>query len=624
MSSRKKATSAVKNPWDVWRQEHWSPLLEFAENHYVLGDDAPVPGLFNIWNSPYLAEPFKAWCDPSISEITMQLAAQLGKNMMTEIVMSYIPLHMPGNVLFYAQTDEDAEEFMEKRALPRMRSIQVLEHLMPSENVKGHRQASRDCSIILPHMWMMPLGVNDSNTRGKSAPYVLNDELHIQNRWTKGMRSKCKERTSAFWDSKVLNTSTAGDEGSEIDLAFLDGSMEMWTLACPECKQLVNMRWNKKPRMISWEPVDGEEGWNRMYPEKKKWNFQEVRKNIRFICPNPKCGCQHRDSTELRREMNRLAQYVVTNPNAPEDHRSFQANQLAAWWKSYEEIVERWIKATELQKTGDTKELRLFIIEALGETWNFQITPGTQVNLSGGYSIADTFKWDEEFTRFMTVDVQEKGSRHMWVVIRAWAQDGVSRLVWAGRCNSWTEVKDIRKLYEVNPGHVAVDCRYVMKEVQEVCGLNGWIWLMADGGKHKDFVHEGPGGTRVTKPFSPPKFPDVFRGTKRQGTLFPKGFHFSEDWAVEALHNRIIGQGTRWELPHDIETLKFPGTYTKECSYMEQLQSWVRAEETDKKTNEVVQFWKQIFKDDHIHADEEMQLVMAALKGIVPLDVELS
>lgn len=621
MSNRKPPT----NKWDQWRADNGSPLLEFAENHYALGDDAPVPGLFSIINSPYLAQPFRAWCDPMVREVTTQFAAQMGKNMMTEIVMSFIPIFMPGNVLFYGQTDDDAEEFFEKRALPRMRSISLLQHMFPSEDSKLFRQADRQNSLMLPHMWMMPLGVNDSNTRGKSAPYILNDELHIQgSRWTKGMRAKCKERGSAYWDSKVLNTSTAGDEGSEIDLAINEGTFEMWTLACPECEQLVNMRWNAEPRMISWQPPKGDEAaWQRMYPDKKHWNFQEVRKQIRFICPNPKCKCQHRDSTELRREMNRLAQYVVTNKLASPDHRSFQASQLAAWWKSYEEIVERWIKATELQKRGDTKELRLCIIECFGETWSFQSTPGNQINLAGGYALADHFDWDEEFVRIMTVDVQEKGGRHMWAVVRAWAQDGRSRLVGAHRCDSWISVKAVQQKYGVQNNSVGVDARFQAKEVREVCGVNGWIWLMADEGKNREYDHPGPGGAIIKKPFSIRKFPDLFQGTRKQGTLYPKGFHFSKEWAMECLHARLIGAADGWEYPNDVDTLVFEGTHTKKCSYLEQLGSWVRAEEKDKKTNEIYNIWKQIFKDDHIRACEEMNLVMAALKGIVRLDVQM-
>lgn len=616
--------------WQKWRQEHWSPLLEFAENHYVLGDDAPVPGLFNIINSPYLAEPFKAWCDARVREVTLQIAAQMGKNMMTEIVMAFIALHMPGNVLFYSQTDEDAEEFMEKRALPRFRSIDVLRHLMPMEGVKGYRQAERDTSIILPHMWMQPYGVNDSNTRSKSAPYVLNDELHIKARWTPGMRSKCKERGSSFWNRKTLNTSTAGDEGSEIDIALKEGTNEVWALGCPECHKLVVLKddstirkWSEKPRIVSWEPVDGEKGWERMYPNKERWNFQEVRKNLRFICPH--CQCQHRDSLELRREMNRVAKYVITNPTAPEDHRSFQASQLASWWKSFDEITERWIKAREKQKQGDTKELRLFVIECLGETWNFQITPGGQVNLAGTYELSEPgkFEWEHEYELMMTGDVQEKGGRHIWYVIRAWAKGGKSRLVAAGRAESWLDFQRIQKLHAVPDNHVGVDARFATKEVQEICGLNKWRWLQADEGENKMYAHPGPGGRGIVqRPFSVRKNVNVYAGTSKQGQLFAKGFNYSKSWVREVLHYRLIGQGSPWELPQDVDKLSnWKGTRVAITSYMEQLHSWKRAEKLDKQTNEVEELWTQVYRDDHIRACEEEQIIMASLLGIVPLDV---
>lgn len=360
-----------------------------------------------------------------------------------------------------------------------------------------------------------------------------------------------------------------------------------------------------------------------MYPDKKRWNFQEVRKAIRFRCPH--CHCEHKDSLDLRREMNRLAKYIITNPNAPEDHRSFQANQLAAWWKGYEEIVERSIKATELQKTGDLKELRLFIIESLGETWQMQNSPDTQADLSGGYSINDEFKWEEEAIRFMTVDVQDKDGRHFWVVVRAWSKEGESRLVRCARKNSWLELDEFRKENLVSPGHVGVDCRFRPKEVRENTGKRGWLWLMAAEGKNREWLHPGPvPNTTVRKIFSDRKMVDVFQGTRQQGMLFAPGFQFSKEWAMECLANRINGLGTAWKLPHDIHMLpKFQGTRVPKCTYMEQLHSWTRYEETDKKTNAKFERWKQVFGDDHFRAAEELQLVMAALKGYVPLDVPL-
>jgi hypothetical protein len=584
-----------------------SPLIDFAEKYYQLGTEAAISGMFRILNSPWLAEPAAALCDPRVMIVTLQLAAQMGKNLLAEMFIGYIVKHAPGNVLVYCQTDEDAHDFAEDRVLKRVRHLPILAPLWPDTHA-----AKRKDEASLAHMYMKFLGANESNLQGKSAKYVLKDELHL---WTKGMSDQADDRCSAFWDRKILNTSTAGDEGSEQQLAFDAGTQEEWNFACPECKRLVRPRWSEKPRILVWEANDLTK------PQGKAWNFQEVRKTVKFMCPHEGCNCELRDDFNTRIEMNRLGAYIVGNPSAPSDNRSFTASQLAAPWVTWEEIVERWIKAIERQKTGDLTLLRNFIIKRLAQTWENRVSGGTQAIVTGGYSIADAFRWDEEDARFMTVDVQSKHGRHMWAVVRAWNKEGSSRLVAALRCNTWGEVEDMRKVYGVLPRRVGVDARHEGKEVREVCARNGWHWLMADETRIH-YSHRIPGtNMTIQKPFGEKNRIDVFSGTRQQGTLFSEGFHFSKNWARQTLTNRLLGQGSRWELPDDVHGLIFEGTNKKQTDYLSQLNSWVLKSKLNPRTGATETGWHQVYADDHLRACEEMNLVMAALFGIVPSEL---
>jgi len=584
-----------------------SPLIDFAECHYQLGPEAAISGVFRIDNSPYLAEPAAALCDPRIREVTLQLAAQMGKNLLSEMFVAYIVRHAPGNILVYCQTDDDAHDFAEDRVLKRVRPMPALRSLWPDTHA-----AKRKDEAALAHMYLKFLGANESNTQGKSAKYIINDELHL---WDKGMHDQARDRCSAFWDGKILNTSTAGDEGSEQQLAFDAGTQEEWHIGCPECGKLVRPRWNEKPRVLVWEANDITK------PEGKAWNFQEVRKTVKFKCPHEGCGCEIRDNLSDRMEMNRRGSYIIGNPTASPDNRSFTASQLAAPWVQWEIIVESWIKAIERQKTGDLTLLRNFIVKRLAQTWENRVSGGTQAIVTGGYSVADAFRWDDEHARFMAVDVQSKNGRHMWVVVRAWSKEGASRLVAAQRCNTWGEVEETRRLYGVLPRRVGVDCRHEGKEVREICARNGYFWLMADESR-KHYDHRAPGAiTAIQKPFGKKDLIDVFTGTNRQGTLFSEGFHFSKNWARSTLYNRLLGQGSKWELPDDIHGITFEGTNKKSTDYLSQLNSWVLKSVLNKRTGATETGWHQVYADDHIRACEEMNLVLAALFGIVPSEL---
>lgn len=586
-----------------------SPLLDFMEEHYEILPPAPITGMFRIENSPWAAEPLFALCDPHIREVTAQWAAQGGKNLLAEGFIGYSVLHNPGNVLFYGQTDEDAEMFATSRALKRIRSIPILQNVWP--DTKG---AAKHNQIHLGHMVLEFLGINPSNARGKSAPIVISDEKHLKI-W-KGMGEIVRERASAFWDGKFLNISTAGEEGCEIDLDYTRGSQEDWHLGCPACQRLVRLTWSQEVQTIVWENTLSADGTK---------NIREIRKTVRFRCPWEDCNCEEKDSTPLRKEMNRLGGYVVDNPDAAENHRSFHVSQIAYPWRSWETMAEKWILASEQAKRGDLFNLKTFVIEAMGHTWQRKVSNSSTAHVTGDYMIVDMdFLWELEKDRFGTVDVQERNGRHYWVVIRAWAGGGLSRLVYAYRCESWDEVK--RRLDEngVKPKRVGVDSRHATEEVKEMCAKEGWHYMVADATR-EEYEWRKPGTVTVRRPYKRSSWHQVYTTQEgKQDRRYAHGIIFSKEWVRGVLANRIGGAGTEWGLPSDVGQLIFRGTAKIESSYMAQLNSWVEKEVESKITGEKKLQWVMTNTDDHIRACEEMQLVLAALQGFFPSELGIT
>lgn len=587
-----------------------SPLLDFMEEHYEILPPAPITGPFKIENSMWLGEPMYALCDPHIRETTMQLAAQGGKNLVSEGYISYTVLHNPGNVLFYGQTDEDAEMFATSRALKRAREIDILQNVWPDKGAAG-KGAAKNNQVHLGHLALEFLGINKSNARGKSAPHVICDEKHLP-QW-KGMGEIIKMRCSAFWDHKILNISTAGEEGSEIDLDYLRGSQEDWHLGCPACQRLIRLEWSQETQSVVWESLLSEDGTK---------NIRAIRKTVRFRCPFPDCNCEERDSTPLRKEMNRLGGYVCDNPDASEDHRSFHVSQIAYPWVPFETMAEAWIKANEQARTGDLSNLKTFVIERMGHTWKKRVSNASTAHVTGGYMITDmVFYWELEKDRFITVDVQERGGRHFWVTVRAWAGGGASRLVNAYRCESWDEVEKRIEENQVKAKRVGVDSRHATEEVKEMCAKKGWHYMVADAVR-TEFDWKKPGVVAVRRPYKRSTWHDIATTEDGKKTRrYAHGIIFSKEWARSVLANRIGGTGTEWGLPDDVGNLVFRGTAKIESSYMGQLNSWVEKEVEIKKTGEKVWQWVQINTDDHFRACEEMQLVLAAISGFFPSEL---
>lgn len=592
-----------------------SPMLDFMEEHYEILPPAPITGPFLIENQSSLAEPMYALsAEPMIREVTMQIAAQGGKNLVAEGLIAYSVLHNPGNVLFYGQTDEDAERFGVDRVLRRARSIEALQSIWP--DTKG---AAKNNQVTLGHLTLEFLGINPSNARGKSAPLVISDEKHLKI-W-KGMGEIIRLRCSAFWDHKIFNISTGGEEGSEIDTDYLRGTQEDWHLGCPACQRLIRLVWSQEQQTIIWQAHPEE--FALMHPSEGKWNFREVRKRVRFHCPWPDCGCEERDYTPVRKEMNRLGGYVCDNPDASPTHRSFHVSQIAYQWVPWEQLVETWILAIEKMKTGDLSDLKTFVIERMGHTWAKKVSLASTAHVTGDYMIVDmVFDWELEKERFATIDVQARGGRHYWVVFRAWAGGGASRLIMAYRCESWEEVKKRIEEHKVKPKRVGADSRFATEEVKEMCAKEGWHYMTADATR-TEYEWRKPGTVAVRRPYKRSSWHDTVAAKDgKKERRFAHGIIFSKEWARGVLANRIAGAGTEWGLPSDVNNLVFRGTAKIESSYMAQLNSWVEKEVEDKKTGEKKMQWVMINTDDHLRACEEQQIVLAAISGFFPSELE--
>jgi hypothetical protein len=548
--------------------------------------------------------------DPAIREVTNMFGAQGAKNLIVEGFISYSLGNCPGNVLFYGQTDEDAKQFADTRAVKRARAIPILQHIWPDT-----KAAKKGNQIQLAHASIEFLGVSKSNIEGKSGPFVLCDEKHLP-QW-EGMSRIVKQRASAYWDHKIINISTGGDEGSEIDDDYKRGSMEDWHLGCPACHRLVKLVWSAETKLIQWQsPAKGD-----------KTNFRELRKTVRFVCPHEGCGCEERQSVPLMMEMNRLAAYVCNNPDASPDHRSFHVAQIAYPWSNWEAQVEEWIHACEKAETGDVSNLRNFIIRVMAHTWERRVNNSSTAHVTGDYEITDRiFLWADEAgnplerERFGTVDVQERGGRHFWVCVRAWGAGGSSRLVNAYRCESWDEVERRLDENKIAAKRVGVDSRHATEEVKEVCARKGWHYMVADMTR-TEYEWKGPGATKVRRPYKRSSWHDSRVLNGQRVRQYAHGIIFSKTWARSVLANRIAGAGTPWGLPSDVNQLVFRGTAKIESSYMSQLNSWVEKEEPDKKTGELKAHWVQVNTDDHLRACEEMQLVLAAISGLFPSEL---
>jgi hypothetical protein len=240
---------------------------------------------------------------------------------------------------------------------------------------------------------------------------------------------------------------------------------------------------------------------------------------------------------------------------------------------------------------GNLDLLRQFIQKRLADFWSDE-REDERVELDGfGYSVADYAsgeKWDDEYVRFMTIDRQ---ADHFWVVIRAWASDGRSRLLYFDKVDTWERLKVIQETYGVENRKTQVDCGFQTDEVYKRCAQNGWLALRGD---RRDSYPHPTKGKPIYKPFS--RYQNVTASDGRKTMVC----YFGNLPIKDILHQLRNQKGVSWEIPDDIGR-----------EYMRQIDAEVRRGEGKSA------IWKKRHNDNHAVDCESMQIVLASAMKLI-------
>lgn len=483
--------------------------------------------------TPWIREPMEAFSDGSVREITTIACVQGSKTTFELGCMTWAACNDPGPTYYVAQTDDDAKDFAKDRAWPSLEALGVGQLILPTDRTKRAQTY-----VAIPGGWIRYLGANKKNLSSKPCRYVFNDEVWL---WASGLLQMSRERTTRAWNRKVMNASTFGTDGDDLDLAFHAGDMRIWKLACPLCGQLTATDWNN----VKWSP-DCKRG--------NGYDFAMVKATVYFECDQ----CQGRvENTQANHVlMNEHARYVVTNPGAMKENVSFAWNALclSPAELSLGSLACEFLGATIALRQGNTALMRDFYQKRLCRNFDDKLEDSHTIPCA-----VETTGWADPHMLIMTVDVQQT---HFWVLIRAWStsRDGRSRGVWYARAETWLEVEAKANEYKVHPGCVFVDSSFDTMKVYAECAFRnrivsdkfkrktweGWTALNGEAEARKSFVVKGARGQSVVLPHSEARFVPAKEGMAQKLGLFCKMILWS-NLAVKDITARLRdGKGAEW------------------------------------------------------------------------------
>ena len=587
---RKNALTTLLAP--NWRLPERIPPWKWCEENVKNIPYSPIPGHFKSANSPWVREVMEAMSDPDIRLVSIVAPVQSSKTISAELCLCYIIANFPGPCLWLSQTDADAKDQAEARLHKLFSECDAVKKLFPADRHKKKTQTV----FFSNGMTLWVLGAHaKSNLQSRSIRWLIGDETW---QWPNGHMQQAEARVTAFgWLGKCIFLSQGGTENDDTHRKFETTDMREWEFKCPKCGKYQPYKWSN----IEWDKNyrDGE----------GRTDFAKVRSSVRLVCE----FCKHEiaDSDANRKLLNSSAKFVPQNPNAPATKAGFHWNSLASM--SWGELAEMYLRAKESCRRGDMEDLKNFYQKRLALPWGDLEEDFTLDISPSGYRMGDD--WESEAAvgvkgailppphenknrvrlRFLTVDVQMD---HFYAVVRSWACDASSRLVYCAKLQTWEDVEILQNRFGVFPQLVFVDAGYSTFEVYRNCAKHNWTALMGDG--RRDFPHRVNG--KITQRFySTARHPLVSDRKCRMHYWSNLGI---KDTLARLRSNQNPDAGSTWEVPSDV-----PEEYLK----------MLDSEQRVKKGNSWE--WRQIGKRPNHYWDcEAMQVCAAYMMKLFKVD----
>lgn len=587
---RKNALTTLLAP--NWRLPERIPPWKWCEENVKNIPYSPIPGHFKSANSPWVREAMEAMSDPDIRLVSIVAPVQSSKTIGAELCLCYIVANFPGPCLWLSQTNADAKDQAEARLHKLFSECDAVKKLFPADRHKKKTQTV----FFSNGMTLWVLGAHaKSNLQSRSIRWLIGDETW---QWPSGHMQQAEARVTAFgWLGKCIFLSQGGMENDDTHRKFETTDMREWEFKCPKCGKYQPYKWSN----IEWDK-NYRDGEGRM-------DFAKVRSSVRLVCE----FCKHEiaDSDANRKLLNSSAKFVPQNPNAPTTKAGFHWNSLASM--SWGELAEMYLRAKESCRRGDLEDLKNFYQKRLALPWGDLEEDFTLDISPSGYRMGDD--WESEAAvgakgailppphenknrvrlRFLTVDVQMD---HFYAVVRSWACDASSRLVYCAKLQTWEDVEILQNRFGVFPQLVFVDAGYSTFEVYRNCAKHNWTALMGDG--RMDFPHRVNG--KITQRFySTARHPLVSDRKCRMHYWSNLGI---KDTLARLRSNRNPDEGSTWEVPSDV-----PEEYLK----------MLDSEQRVKKGNSWE--WRQIGKRPNHYWDcEAMQVCAAYMMKLFKVD----
>ena len=571
---------------DRWKLPADLNVSQWADENRMLDPRSSAePGQWSTSRTPYLKGIMDAFNDQKVRSITIMASTQIGKTEAMLNIFGYIVDQDPGPCLWVNTTEELAKSFCKHRIQPMVTMSQALTgHLTGNQDDLGKLEISFD---------RMPLFIAWSNSpaalSSRPIKYIFFDEVDKYPKFSGREADPIKlgeERTSTFWNHKVVKCSTPTTKEGYIYNDYLKTDRCQYHVPCPHCGHYQVLTFHQvmwpKEEFTTQELKDKRLAWYECL--KCKGVVKDIHKNKMLQrgvwCP---------DACDVGEEGEIVGDIPVTT------RRGFWINALYSPWLTFSDLAAEFLESKD-----QINDLMNFINSKLAEIWE-EKAKKTDVDFVRALSLNYPEGLVEDQATVLTagVDVQQD---HFYFVIRAWGYGEESWLVRAARVESWVHITEalFETAYKKRNGEVlkvrmaCLDSGYNTDEVYLICR------------RYSHVARAIKGDIRVTGvPISSPSRIDRYVGS---GSVIPGGLslyrldvNYFKDKVFRLVHSEA-GDLSKW---HNFKNVSE--------QYLKQFCSEDKVILRDRKTGRAQEVWKpKANKTPNHYWDAEIYAVAAA------------
>ena len=326
-------------------------LSQWADRYRRLSKESSAePGRWITDKVPYQREMMDAITDPKVTKVVAMLASQTGKT--DALILNPIGYYAhldPSPMMAMEPTLQLGEALSKDRLSPMIRDTPVLAAII---NDKSRTSGNTILQKVFPGGHVTIVGANSAASLASRPIRVLCADEIDRYPVTAGNEGDplllAMKRLSTFWNKKIVCVSTPTIRGmSRIEVEFENSTQEEWNLPCPHCGKFQPLLWSQ----VQFEKND--------------------LSDIHYICEH--CGTVCKEA-EWRAQSIK-GKFIAKFPKR--SVRGFHLNSLASPFVEWQEVVKKFLEATEQARLGNTEMLKTWTNTEMAQSWEEQ---GEQLN----------------------------------------------------------------------------------------------------------------------------------------------------------------------------------------------------------------------------------------------------